>query len=99
MAYPLNHGAHVSVDFKIPLWGLLTASGLGCLMIAGLYFNVQALTVAVTELQVTVKAGNTALVSVASENAMQNFRLGTIETEQARMNDILRAIQIKEAKQ
>ena len=91
-------GAIISVDFQLPLWGLLCAAGVGCLMIAGLYFNVQALTTAVTELQITVKAGNSALVSVASENAMQNYRLGAIESEQARMNELLRSMQIKGGK-
>jgi hypothetical protein len=68
------------------------------LLVGGLYFNVQALTSAVQELQITVKAGNSALVSVSSENAMQNFRLGAIEAEQARMNDLLRGLQIKGGK-
>jgi hypothetical protein len=91
-------GARISVDFKLPLWGLLCAAGVGCLLVAGLYFNVQALTAAVTDLQTTVKAGNAAMVSVASENAMQNYRLGAIETEQLRMNELLRSAQIKGGK-
>jgi len=53
------------------------------------------LTVAVTELQVAVKAGNAALVNVSSENAMQNYRLGAIEAEQSRMNDMLRSMQAR----
>jgi hypothetical protein len=93
-----NTGARISVDFKIPLWGLMTAFGLACLLIAGLYFKVEGLTVVMQELQITAKAGNAALVSVASENAMQNFRLGAIEAEQARMNDLLRGLQIKGGK-
>jgi hypothetical protein len=98
MTIPEDSGARISVDFKIPLWGLLCTAAVGSLMIAGLYFNVQGLTIAVTELQVTVKAGNAALVNVASENAMQNFRLGAIEAEQARMNELLRSVQIKGGK-
>ena len=95
MAIHETPGARISVDFKLPLWGLLTAFSLACLMIAGLYFNVQGLTAAVTELQVTVKAGNAALINMSSENAMQNYRLGAIETEQSRMNDMLRAAQAR----
>ena len=95
MITPEEAGARISVDFKLPLWGLLTAFSLACLMIAGLYFNVQGLTAAVTELQVTVKAGNAALVNAGSENAMQNYRLGAIETEQSRINELLRSVQIK----
>ena len=95
MAIHENPGARISVDFKLPLWGLLTSFSLACLMLAGLYFNVQGLTVAVTELQVAVKAGNAALVNVSSENAMQNYRLGAIEAEQSRMNDMLRSMQAR----
>jgi hypothetical protein len=93
-----HSGIHIGLDYNLPLWGLLCSAGLACLLVGGLYFNVQALTAAVQELQITVKAGNTALVSVASENAMQNFRLGAIEAEQARMNDLLRGLQIKGGK-
>ena len=85
-----NRGANISIDFKLPLWGLISAAGASFVLVAILYFSVEALKVAVIDLQVTVKAGNAALVTVASDNNMQNFRLASIEAEQARINDIIR---------
>jgi hypothetical protein len=80
-----ERGTRIVVDFKLPLWGILCASGVAVLMVIGLYFTVQALTEAVKELQVTVKAGNVALIAVSAENALQNYRLSAIEAELQRI--------------
>ena len=85
-----NTGARVVFDLKIPLWGLLSATGAGFILFAGLYFNVQALTEAVRELQITVKSGNTSVSVLSSEMALIKFRVGTLETDALRINEAIR---------
>lgn len=74
-------GARFAVDLKIPLWGMITAAGAGFVLFASLYFSVQALTEAVRELQVTVKTGNTSVMTLQSEQSLIKFRLGTNEAD------------------
>ena len=83
-------GARVTVDMKVPLWGLISAAGAGFVLFAGLYFNVQSLTEAVRELQITVKSGNTSVSVLTSEMALLKFRTGTLEADVARINEIQR---------
>lgn len=85
-------GARVVVDMKIPMWGLITAVGAGFVLFAGLYFNVQSLTEAVRELQVTVKSGNTSVSVLSSEVALLKFRVGTLEVDVQRINESLRGV-------
>lgn len=68
-------GANVSVDFKLPLWGILVAVGTGFVMLVGLFFNVATLTQSVKDLQVTVQTGNTAYSSLASRATLLEFRV------------------------
>jgi len=75
---------------KVPLWGLISAAGAGFVLFAGLYFNVQSLTEAVRELQITVKSGNTSVSVLTSEMALLKFRTGTLEADVARINEIQR---------
>ena len=87
---PDMSGARVSVDLKLPLWGMITAAGAGFALFASLYFSVQALTDAVRELQITVKSGNTSVSVLTSEVALLKFRVGTIESDMVRVNDSVR---------
>ena len=73
--------ARLTVDLKIPLWGMITAAGAGFVLFASLYFSVQALTEAVRELQVTVKTGNTSVMTLQSEQSLIKFRVGTNESD------------------
>lgn len=84
--------ARISVDFRLPLWGMLTAAGAGFILFAGLYFSVQALTEAVRELQITVKSGNTSVSVLSSEVALLKFRVGTLEVDVQRINESLRGV-------
>lgn len=84
-------GARITVDMKVPLWGMLGVAGAGLLLFASLYFSVQALTDAVRELQITVKSGNTSVSVLTSEMALLKFRVGTIEADVARINDATRS--------
>lgn len=87
-------GARFTVDLKIPLWGMITAAGAGFVLFASLYFSVQALTDAVRELQVTVKTGNTSVMTLQSEQSLIKFRVGTNESDilllKTHMNDSLK---------
>lgn len=74
-------GARFTVDLKIPLWGMITAAGAGFVLFASLYFSVQALTEAVRDLQVTVKTGNTSVMTLQSEQSLIKFRVGTNEAD------------------
>lgn len=74
-------GARISIDLKMPLWGMICAAGGGFALFASLYFSVQALTEAVRELQVTVKTGNTSVMTLQSEQSLIKFRVGTNEAD------------------
>jgi hypothetical protein len=82
--------AQVRFDLNLPLWGLISAAAAGFMCFAGLYFNVQALTEAVKELQITVKSGNTSVSVLSSEVALIKFRVGTLETDALRINEAIR---------
>ena len=72
----------------------MTAAGAGFVLFASLYFSVQALTDAVRELQVTVKSGNTSVMTLQSEQSLIKFRVGTNESDiillKTHMNDSLK---------
>ena len=71
----------ITLDFRIPLWGLIGAVAGGFVLFASLYFSVQALTEAVRELQITVKTGNTSVMTLQSEQSLIKFRVGTNESD------------------
>ena len=73
--------ARVVFDLKIPLWGVISASCAGMALFASLYFSVQALTEAVKDLQITVKTGNTSVMTLQSEQSLLKFRIGTAESD------------------
>ena len=68
-------GALVTMDFKLPLWGVISAAGGGFVMMVGMFFNVATLTQGVKDLQITVQAGNTAYSSLASRVTLLEFRM------------------------
>ena len=65
----------VGMDFTLPLWGVLTATGAGFVLLVGMYFNLAYLTNSVKELQITVQAGNAAYSSLASRTKLLEFRV------------------------
>jgi len=78
---PTDPSARIVFDLKVPLWGVISAFGAGFVLFASLYFSVQALTDAVRELQVTVKTGNTSVMTLQSEQSLIKFRVGTNEAD------------------
>lgn len=75
---------------KIPLWGVITATAAGLMCLITIWFNVQNLTSAVQDLQITVKSGNTSVSVLASEMALLKFRTNTNEVDIQRLNDLVR---------
>lgn len=69
------------VDVRIPLWGLICALGAGAFFIVSMYFTTNQTARDVSELQLTVKAGNTQVTTLAGEQALLRFRMENLEGE------------------
>lgn len=69
------------VDVRIPLWGLLCALGTASYFLVSMYFTTNQTARDVSELQITVKAGNTQVTTLAGEQALLRFRMENIESE------------------
>ena len=69
----------VTVDLKIPLWGL--ASGGGALLwgLVNMWFTLNSLAAQMTDMQALLKANNAATVSLASEQALLKYRIEKLE--------------------
>jgi hypothetical protein len=69
------------VDVRIPLWGLLCALSGASFFIVGTWFTANQTAKDVSELQITVKAGNQQVTTLAGEQALLRFRMENIEGE------------------
>jgi fumarate reductase subunit D len=69
------------IDFKIPLWSILSAFFFLALLIGGMYFQLNRLSEDMADLKITVKAGNTSTTTVQGELAILRFRVETLEAE------------------
>lgn len=69
------------IDFRIPLPWLLGVAGVVGWGLVSMWFMVNQLTRDVSELQITVKAGNGQAVTVAGELALLRFRVENLESE------------------
>lgn len=74
------------IDFKIPLWSILSAFFFLALLIGGMYFQLGQLREDTTELKIAVKAGNTSQNTVQGELAILRFRVESLESDR-RGND------------
>ena len=79
-----NSGANVSIDYKLPLWGIVSAVGGGFVLLVGLFYNVSTLSqnskdaaANLKDLQIAVQAGNTANASVAARTQLLEWRVDT----------------------
>lgn len=86
-------GARITLDLKIPLWGMVTAGSAGLFMAIALYFNVQALTEAVKDLQIAVKSGNSSITSVVGQVQLIDLRTSNNETDIKRHSEEIRILQ------
>lgn len=69
------------VDVRIPLWGLIGAFAAAAYFIIGTWFTSNQTAKDVSELQITVKAGNQQVTTLAGEQALLRFRMENIEGE------------------
>ena len=69
------------IDFRIPLPWLLGVMGVVGWGLVSMWFMVNQLTKDVSDLQITVKAGNGQAVTVAGELALLRYRVENIEAD------------------
>lgn len=69
------------IDFRIPLPWLLGVMGVVGWGLVSMWFMVNQLTSDVSDLQITVKAGNGQAVTVAGELALLRYRVENIEAD------------------
>jgi hypothetical protein len=69
------------VDLKIPLVWLISISGALAWVLISMWFTLNQLVAVVADLQITVKAGSTSYSVLASEQALINYRMGTVEAQ------------------
>lgn len=67
------------IDLKIPLVWLLSIAGALAWVLISMWFSLNQLVVLVADLQISVKSGNSAYQVLASEQALINYRMGTVE--------------------
>lgn len=69
------------IDLKIPLVWLLSIMGALAWVLISMWFTLNQLVVTIADLQITVKAGSTSYSVLASEQALMNYRMGTVEAQ------------------
>lgn len=69
----------VTIDYSVPLWGVLSVVGAGMLALVGMYFNGLQTQEAVKELQILMKSGNSSVTVLNSEVNLLKFRVDTID--------------------
>lgn len=69
------------VDFRIPLPWLLSGASAIALAIVSMWFKVDELGRNMVDMQITLKAGNSQAVTMASEMALLRFRVENLEAE------------------
>lgn len=74
----------VTLDFNVPMWGVMGLIGSGVVIAATMYFQLARLADDVTELKATMKAGNAQTIQYAQEQALLKFRIEKLEDTRAR---------------
>lgn len=69
------------IDMKLPLNWLLTVAFSLALLIGGMYFKLGQLGEDMTDLKISVKAGNNQASTVQGEIAILKFRLENLESD------------------
>jgi len=80
MEEPQHHtSTRVTIDYSVPLWGVLSVLGVGILALFGMYFTGLQTQEAVKDLQILVKSGNTSVNLLDREVNLLKFRVDTID--------------------
>lgn len=81
MTEPQTHtSTRVTIDYSVPLWGVLSVVGAGLLVLVGMFFNGLQTQKAVEELQILMKSGNQSVTVLNSEVNLLKFRVETIDS-------------------
>ena len=67
------------VDFRIPLPWLLSGFGAAVILLASMYFQMQTMSDNLKNLQITVQSGNTSWATLASKQALLEYRIEALE--------------------
>ncbi len=70
------------VDFRIPLPWLLSGAIVVLWALISMYFELKQVSNNVSELQITVKSGNSQAVTLAGEQALLRYRVENLEAAQ-----------------
>jgi hypothetical protein len=70
-----------AVDLKIPLVYLITVGSSLAWVLISMWFTLNQLVILVADLQITVKAGSNNYSSLASEQALMNYRIQNVEAQ------------------
>ena len=74
----------ISIDFKIPLPYFISAAAAAAAALIGQYYQLNALSVAVMELKVEVKANNATTIEFAKEQARMQVRIERLERDRTK---------------
>lgn len=77
----LSRSVSRGIDFKLPLNWLLTVAFSFALLIGGMYFKLSQLGEDMTDLKITVKAGNGQAATIQGELAILKFRIENLESD------------------
>jgi hypothetical protein len=88
-----THGLGRMVDMRIPLWGILSSVGALVMLLINMWLSVQQLTVAMVDVQATLKAGNTAAQANDKELVRMQGRMEMMEQTQKDLQQQLMQLQ------
>lgn len=74
----------VSIDFKIPLWGIMGSLAVFLTGLASMYFQLARVADDVTEMKATMKVNNSTTIQFAQEQALLKFRVEKLEENKER---------------
>lgn len=67
------------VDFRIPLPWLMSGFIVGIMALVGMYYQLQSVSEALRDMQVTLKANNSSLIQLTAEQALLKYRIEKLE--------------------
>lgn len=67
------------VDFRIPLPWLLGGFLAGVMVLVGMYYQLQNVSEALRDVQITLKANQSTVIQLASEQALLKYRIEKLE--------------------
>jgi hypothetical protein len=69
----------VSIDMKLPMWGLVTAAVIALSCLIAMYYRLDQVGRDVNEMQLALKATNATTIQFAQDLAVMKFRMDKLE--------------------